>query len=94
VTLTGIAEILGALGLLVPRTAPYAASCLTLLLIAMFPANVRAAREGLTIGGAAVWGVAPRALLQLLFVAWLLAAGFGRSLRRLHGTAQAHPTST
>ena len=81
VTLTGIAEILGAVGLLVPRLAPVAASGLVLLMLAMFPANVRAAQEGLTIGGSAVWGVVPRGLLQLFFIAWMLAAGFGSKLR-------------
>jgi uncharacterized membrane protein len=51
VTLTGICEILGVVGLLVLRFARWAAIGLTLLLIAVFPANIRAAREGITIGG-------------------------------------------
>jgi len=87
VTITGIAEILGAIGLLVPRLAPYAATGLVLLMLAVFPANVRAAREGLTIGGAPVWGVAARGLLQLFFIACTLAAGFGRQLLA-RGTAR------
>jgi uncharacterized membrane protein len=96
VTLSGIAEILGAVGLLIPRLAPYAASGLTLLMIAMFPANVHAAREGLTIGGSAVWGVVPRGLLQLAFIAWMLAAGFGRTLqnRRTRRAAVSSPART
>ena len=51
VTLTGVCEILGAIGLLVVPFARWAAIGLTLLLIAVFPANIRAAREGITIGG-------------------------------------------
>src|SRR5262245_53319911 len=51
VSATGVAELLGAAGLLIPAIAPVAAACLAVLLIALFPANVRAARERLTIGG-------------------------------------------
>lgn len=40
VTLTGIAELAGAIGLLIPRLALPAASGLTLLLVGVFPANV------------------------------------------------------
>src|SRR5262245_60741645 len=49
VTLTGIAEIAGAAGLLVPVFARLAATGLALLLLAVFPANVYAARHALTI---------------------------------------------
>src|SRR5437660_1796492 len=51
VTLTGICEILGAIGLLIPKVAPFAAIGLSLFLIAVFPANVRAARDGIAIAG-------------------------------------------
>ncbi len=77
VTLTGVAEILGAAGLLLPRIAPWAATGLALLLVAMFPANVHAARAGLTIGQAPVTPLIPRAILQVVFLAAVLAAGFG-----------------
>jgi uncharacterized membrane protein len=77
VTLTGIAEILGAVGLLLPRTAPWAATGLALLLVAMFPANVHAARAGLTIGGAPVTPIVLRTALQVVFLAAVLAAGLG-----------------
>jgi uncharacterized membrane protein len=88
VTLTGVAELLGALGLLVPRLAPFAASGLALLLVAIFPANVHAAREGLSIGGSAVTPLVPRAALQLVFLAAVLAAGFGG--RRAARAARGH----
>ncbi len=44
VTLTGVLELLGAVGLLYPPTRAAAAVCLFLLMLAMFPANVYAAR--------------------------------------------------
>lgn len=44
VTLTGVLEIVGAIGLLYPPTRVAAAVCLFALMIAMFPANVYAAR--------------------------------------------------
>ncbi len=44
VTLTGVLELVGAVGLLIPTTRPAAALCLFLLMVAMFPANVHAAR--------------------------------------------------
>src|SRR5437899_2723869 len=46
VTVTGALEIAGAVGLLIPSTAALAAYCLIVLLMAMFPANVNAARSG------------------------------------------------
>jgi uncharacterized membrane protein len=44
VSITGGLEFLGAAGLLVPTTRFAAAACLLLLMLAMFPANVYAAR--------------------------------------------------
>ncbi|MFI6860052.1 hypothetical protein ACIBKZ_09080 [Streptomyces sp. NPDC050421] len=64
VTLTGIAELVGALALLWPATAGSAAGALGLLLIAMFPANVYAADT------ATLWWdqLVPRTLTQLVFL--------------------------
>jgi uncharacterized membrane protein len=76
VSATGVLEILGAAGLLVPPIAPVAAACLAMLLISLFPANIRAAREGLTIGGRPATALPLRTLLQLVFIAAVLAAGF------------------
>src|SRR5207302_4522380 len=45
VTMTGVLEILGAIGLMLPKMAPYAALGLALMLVAVFPANVHAARQ-------------------------------------------------
>jgi len=44
VTFTGLLELLGAVGLLVPVTRVVAAVCLLVLMLAMFPANVYASR--------------------------------------------------
>ena len=76
VTITGVLEILGAAGLLWPRTAPAAAACLAVLLLALFPANIHAARQQLTLDGKAATALPLRTLLQVIFIGTLLAAGF------------------
>jgi uncharacterized membrane protein len=80
VSATGVCEILGGLGLLIPAVAPVAAACLALLLIGLFPANIRAAREHLTIFGRPATVLPLRALLQLVFITAVLAAGFPGAL--------------
>lgn len=77
VTVTGVLELAGAVGLLIPATARLAAAGLGLLLLAMFPANVSAARRGLTLAGRPVTPLAPRTALQLVFVATAAAISFG-----------------
>lgn len=72
VTITGVLEILGAVGLLLPATARPAAICLAILLVALFPANVRAAREHLNIGGTAATALPLRTVLQIVYIAALL----------------------
>jgi uncharacterized membrane protein len=76
VTATGILEILGAAGLLIPATVTIAAIGLSLMLIAVFPANARAARLRLTIGGRPVPKLGIRIVIQLIFLACVLIAGF------------------
>ena len=71
VTLTGIAELAGAAGLVIPATARWAASALMALLVAMFPANVHAARSGHTIAGRPHTRTALRLPLQLLWIGLL-----------------------
>lgn len=66
VTVTGILEALGAVGLLVRRTAPAAAVGLGIMLLAMFPANVH---HALSVDGLALpEQLLPRTLIQLVFV--------------------------
>jgi uncharacterized membrane protein len=76
ITITGLLELLGAVGLLLPATAAAAAACLAALLVAMFPANVRAARHSLMIGGKTATELPLRTFLQVVFIAALLVAGF------------------
>jgi len=67
VTITGLAELAGAAGLLLRPTAPWAAGGLTALLIGLFPANVYAALNHLTTSPADA--LVPRTLMQLVFLA-------------------------
>jgi uncharacterized membrane protein len=69
VTLTGVAELAGAAGLLVPPFVRAAAIGLSLLLLAMFPANVHAARAKLTLGGRPATPLGRRTALQVVFLA-------------------------
>lgn len=73
---TDILEMLGAVGLLLPFTRPFAALGLILLFVAMFPANIRAARLGLNIGGQAATPLWLRAPMQLLFITLTWLTGF------------------
>ena len=68
VTFTGICEILGAIGLLIRRTRRAAAIALLVFLVAVLPANIHAARSGVTLRGQAATPVMPRVALQLLFM--------------------------
>ncbi|CAM4488622.1 DoxX family protein [Nocardia ninae] len=68
VALTGVLELAGAAGLLIPATAKLAAAALILLLISLFPANIRAAKADL---GIKTMPLPLRALVQVLFIASL-----------------------
>ena len=75
VTFTGICEILGAIGLLIPRIRRIAAIALILLLLSVLPANIYAAQAGVTLRGAAPTPMVPRIALQALFIAALWWSG-------------------
>ena len=68
VSVTGMFEVLGAIGLLVPQLSAAAAYGLIALLAAMFPANIHAARAGLDVAGRAATPVAWRLPLQLFWM--------------------------
>jgi len=74
---TGVLEIAGAIGLLLPPTRRLAAWGLALMLIALFPANVSAARRGLTLRGKPVTPLAIRLPIQILFLAVVLWVALG-----------------
>jgi len=70
---TGVCEILGAIGILLPQTRSLAGLCLLVFLLAIFPANIKAAREGVTLGGkpaTALWMRIPAQILFLVLIAW------------------------
>jgi len=68
---TGVCELLGAIGLLILKTREAAGVALIVMLVAMFPANVKAAREGLSIGGKVATALWLRAPMQILFIGLL-----------------------
>jgi uncharacterized membrane protein len=67
---TGIAEIAGAIGLLFPPTAFWATTGLIVLMMAMLPANISAARRGVLLRGRPATSLVPRVVMQVLFIAW------------------------
>jgi uncharacterized membrane protein len=87
VTITGICEILGAVGLLVLRTRRIAAVALIVFLLAVLPANVHAAQAGVTLGGVPATPIVPRVALQMLFIGLLWFSGV-RSHRADNDAAQ------
>ena len=78
ITLTGLAEIGIAVGLQIHGVAPWTAGIAVLILCCLFPANVKAAREHLTILRKPVLSVGPRLLIQLVFIAALIASVWPR----------------
>jgi len=82
VYISGVAEILGGLGLILPQTRRLAAWGLVLLLLAVFPANINMAVNHLPLGDRPVptWALWGRLPLQALFIAW--AFWFTRPERR------------
>src|SRR5687768_11582322 len=75
VTFTGICEVLGGLGLLLPQTRRIAAWALIALMLAVLPANIHAAQAGVTLRGAPATPIVPRVALQGLFIALLWWSG-------------------
>jgi uncharacterized membrane protein len=71
---TGVCEILGGVGILLPWTRFAAAIALTVFLIAVFPANAYASQHPEKFGRAAIpfW---PRLAAQLVLIALVLLAG-------------------
>ncbi len=84
VTFTGVCEVLGGIGLLLPQTRKAAAVALIALLIAVLPANLHAARTGMTLGGAPVTPAGPRVAVQALFIALVWWSGIRAAGRKAH----------
>ena len=70
VYLSGVAEILGGLGVLIPAFRVWAGWGLIALLVAVFPANVYMAMEAEKFGIAPVW-LWLRLPLQFVLIAWV-----------------------
>jgi len=72
---TGVCEIAGAIGLLVPVVRVAAAWALIVFFVAVSPANIHAARIGATLRGQPVTPLVPRVLMQIVFIGLTYWAG-------------------
>ena len=72
---TGVCEIAGGVGLLIPLLRPIAAVALCVFLVAVFPANAYAATRKDKFGALAI-PLVPRAIGQVVLIALLLVVGF------------------
>jgi len=80
---TGVSEVLGGVGLLIPRLRRTAAFWLIVLYVGVFPANVHMAVNSIPAFGVdvdALW-LWLRLPLQLVFIAWAYHAGLRRNPR-------------
>lgn len=77
VLLTGVCEILGAIGLLIPRLRWISGVMLALYAVCVYPANLHHAFGGVTVGSlpSSWWYHGPRLAFQPVFVWWALFAG-------------------
>jgi uncharacterized membrane protein len=74
VLVSGVFEVLGGIGLLVPRVRRAASVGLVLLYLAVFPANINMTMHPEAFGVPA-WALWARLPLQALFIAWALWTG-------------------
>jgi uncharacterized membrane protein len=72
---TGVCEIAGSLGLFVPRFRRAAAFWISVMMVAIFPANVYSA--GKVVAGFQFPSVQVRLAMQVVYVALVLLAGYG-----------------
>ncbi|HEY2571123.1 MAG TPA: hypothetical protein VGI27_06600 [Solirubrobacteraceae bacterium] len=70
VEVSGVAEVLGGLGVLVARTRRLSGACLIALLAAVFPANLYMAREPERFPRLPLWALYVRLALQPLMMWW------------------------
>jgi uncharacterized membrane protein len=71
VYITGVFELLGAAGLMLPQFRRLAGICLIVLLLGMFVANVNAAQKGVTLRDKPATPLWLRTPMQVLFLALL-----------------------
>jgi uncharacterized membrane protein len=70
VQVSGVAELAGGVGVLVPRTRRLSGLALIALLVAVFPANVQMAREPQRFRRIPRWALYGRLPLQPLMILW------------------------
>ena len=77
IALTGICEVAGAVGLMVPRLRWWAGVMLAAYAVCVYPANVKHAVDYVThgTGGLSLWYHIPRLAFQPVIVWWALFAG-------------------
>ncbi|HSP45010.1 MAG TPA: MauE/DoxX family redox-associated membrane protein [Chthoniobacterales bacterium] len=85
VALSGVAEILGGVGVCFSESRRASGWWLIALLLAVFPANIHAISTGMVVGGhpLPVWMLWGRLPIQLLFIAWVYSVCFSRERRPL-----------
>jgi len=86
VKFSGIAEILGGAGLLLPLMRTAAAWCLIVLLVAVFPVNIEMLRQAQSAGASETWQLALwiRLPLQGVLIWWIGWAARLRLFRQPH----------
>ena len=72
---TGVCEVFGAIGLLLPWTRIYAAAGLISFMVAILPANIHAAKTKVTLRGKPATRLIVRIPMQVLFIALAWWAG-------------------
>ncbi len=77
VLFTGVCELAGAIGLTIPRLRYAAGVGLALYALAVWPANIKHAVDGVVLGGVKLgWGYhAPRLAFQPVLIWWALFVG-------------------
>ena len=93
VYVSGVAEILGGLGLIARATRRLAGWGLIALFVAIFPANLNMALHHLPLGGHAVpaWALWARLPVQVVLVAWAYwCGGSRRAARAASGRGSGH----
>ena len=80
VLISGGMELAGGIGILLPIFSRAAATCLSILMIAIFPANVYAANQ--YVGGMHMPSVPVRTAMQVVYIVLLLLAGWGAPRRQ------------
>ena len=77
VVATGLCEIAGAIALFIPRLRWWAGVMLAAYAVCVYPANIKHAIDGVSVGGVVLgpWYHVPRLMLQPVLVWWALFAG-------------------